>query len=146
MKRGEDWGGFVFPKWTNMLRPVLAATLVLVPAYLVVLLAYGASPRTTNIGYRPVQPVPYSHALHAGQLGIDCRYCHNTVEMAAYAAVPPTQTCMNCHARIRTTSPKLLPVRESYATGRRSTGFGSTTCPTTSTSTTRRTCAAASAA
>ncbi|HQT94031.1 MAG: cytochrome C [Acidobacteria bacterium 21-70-11] len=117
MTRGEGWGGFVFPKWTNLLRPVLAATLVLVPAYLVVLLAYGASPRTTNVGYRPVQPVPYSHALHAGQLGIDCRYCHNTVEVAADAALPPTQTCMNCHARIRTTSPKLLPVRESYATG-----------------------------
>ncbi len=117
MNRGEGWGGFVFPKWTNLLRPVLAATLVLVPAYLVVLLAYGASPRTTNVGYRPVQPVPYSHALHAGQLGIDCRYCHNTVEVAADAALPPTQTCMNCHARIRTTSPKLLPVRESYATG-----------------------------
>ncbi len=107
----------MFPKWTNALRPVLAAALVLVPAYLVVLLAYGASPRTTNVGYRPVQPVPYSHALHAGQLGIDCRYCHNTVEVAAHAALPPTQTCMNCHARIRTTSPKLLPVRESYATG-----------------------------
>ena len=117
MKRGENWGEFVFPKWTNLLRPVLAATLVLVPAYLVVLLASGASPRTTNVGYRPVQPVPYSHALHAGQLGIDCRYCHNTVEVAAHAAVPPTQTCMNCHARIRSTSPKLLPVRESYATG-----------------------------
>ena len=117
MKRGENWGSFVFPKWTNLLRPVLAATLVLVPAYLVVLLAYGASPRTTNVGYRPVQPVPYSHALHAGQLGIDCRYCHNTVEVAAHAALPPTQTCMNCHARIRSTSPKLLPVRESYATG-----------------------------
>ena len=117
MKRGETWEAFVFPKWTNLLRPVLAATLVLVPAYLVVLLAYGASPRTTNVGYRPVQPVPYSHALHAGQLGIDCRYCHNTVEVAAHAALPPTQTCMNCHARIRSTSPKLLPVRESYATG-----------------------------
>ncbi len=108
---------FVFPRWTNSLRPVLAAVLVLVPAYLVVLLAFGGSPRTTAIGYRPVQPVPFSHALHAGKLGIDCRYCHNTVEVAAHAALPPTQTCMNCHARIRTTSPKLLRVRESYATG-----------------------------
>ncbi len=117
MMRGGQESSFVFPKWTNVLRPVLAVALVVVPAYVVVLLAYGASPRTTNVGYRPVQPVPYSHALHAGQLGIDCRYCHNTVEVAAHAALPPTQTCMNCHARIRTTSPKLLPVRESYATG-----------------------------
>jgi hypothetical protein len=61
--------------------------------------------------------VPYSHALHAGELGIDCRYCHNTVEQAAHAAIPPTQTCMNCHTNIYPESPLLLPVRESYATG-----------------------------
>ncbi len=108
---------FQFPKWTNALRPVLGVILVLVPAYVVVLLAYGGSPRTTAVGYRPQQPVPYSHALHAGQLGIDCRYCHTTVEVAAHAAIPPTQTCMNCHAKIRSASPKLLLVRESYATG-----------------------------
>ena len=110
-------GGFIFPKWTNILRPTLAVLLVLVPAYVVLLLAYGASPQTVAVGYQPVQPVPYSHALHAGQLGIDCRYCHNTVERAAFAAVPPTQTCMNCHSKIRATSPKLLPIRESFAKG-----------------------------
>jgi menaquinone reductase, multiheme cytochrome c subunit len=108
---------FQFPNWTNTLRPVLGALLVLGPAYVVVLLAYGASPQTTAVGYRPPQPVPYSHALHAGALGIDCRYCHTTVEVAPHAAVPPTQTCMNCHAKVRAESPKLLPVRESYATG-----------------------------
>ena len=52
------------------------------------------------MGYQPEQPVPYSHALHAGELGIDCRYCHNTVETAAKAAIPPTQTCMNCHTTV----------------------------------------------
>jgi hypothetical protein len=108
---------FEFPKWTNSLRPVLGAALVLVPAYVVVVLALGGSPQTTAVGYQPEQPVPYSHALHAGKLGIDCRYCHTTVEVAAHAAVPPTQTCMNCHAKIRAESPKLIPVRESYATG-----------------------------
>jgi menaquinone reductase, multiheme cytochrome c subunit len=117
MTSGAGGGGFVFPKWTNILRPALAVLLVLVPTYLVLLLAYGASPQTTDVGYQPRQPVPYSHALHAGQLGIDCRYCHNTVERAAFAAVPPTQTCMNCHSKIRATSPKLLPIRESYASG-----------------------------
>jgi hypothetical protein len=117
MTSGGDGSGFIFPKWTNILRPTLAVLLVLVPAYVVVLLAYGASPQTTDVGYQPQQPVPYSHALHAGQLGIDCRYCHNTVERAAFAAVPPTQTCMNCHSKIRATSRKLLPIRESYATG-----------------------------
>ena len=87
------------------------------PAYFAALIYFGASPRTTDVGYAPRQPVPYSHALHAGDLGIDCRYCHSTVEVAARAAVPPTQTCMNCHSRIRAQSAKLIPVRESYATG-----------------------------
>jgi len=114
---GGGGGRFVFPKWSNLARPALATLVVVVPAYVTVLLAYGASPRTTAVGYQPVQPVPYSHALHAGQLGIDCRYCHTTVEVAAHAAIPPTQTCMNCHAKIRASSPKLLPIRESYATG-----------------------------
>ena len=108
---------FVFPRWTNLARPLLAATLVAAPVYLVTLVWLGASPRTQDVGYAPRQPVPYSHALHAGELGIDCRYCHNTVESAAMAAVPPTQTCMNCHAKVRTASPKLTAVRESYATG-----------------------------
>ncbi|MCS7182950.1 MAG: cytochrome c family protein [Thermoanaerobaculum sp.] len=108
---------WVFPRWTNQLRVVVGVLLVVVPLYLVVLLGYGASPKTTDVGYAPEQPVPYSHALHVGQLGLDCRYCHTTVEQAAEAAVPPTQTCMNCHARVRAASPKLLSVRESYATG-----------------------------
>jgi len=68
-------------------------------------------------GYQPRQPVPYSHALHAGQLGIDCRYCHTNVEHGAAATLPPTEVCMNCHARIRAASPKLLKARESFATG-----------------------------
>jgi hypothetical protein len=108
---------FEFPRWTNLARPLLAVTLVAAPVYLVVLVWLGGSPRTQDVGYAPKQPVPYSHALHAGDLGIDCRYCHNTVESAAMAAVPPTQTCMNCHAKVRTASPKLTAVRESHATG-----------------------------
>ncbi|HEX6851908.1 MAG TPA: cytochrome c3 family protein [Candidatus Polarisedimenticolaceae bacterium] len=114
----DQVGTFSFPKWVDRLRDVLGAILLgILPIYLVILVWYGASPRTTDVGYAPVQPIPYSHALHAGQLGIDCRYCHNTVENAAHAAIPPTQTCMNCHAKIRTTSPKLVALRESYTTG-----------------------------
>lgn len=105
----------MFPGWANRLRELLAVVAVMVPAYLVLLIAYGLSPRTSAVGYEPVQPVPYSHALHVGQLGLDCRYCHTTVESAAFAAIPPTQTCLNCHRRIRAQSPKLLPVRESDA-------------------------------
>ena len=59
------------------------------------------------------KPVPYSHALHAGKLGIDCRYCHNTVEKAGWAAIPPAETCMNCHSAIWPKSPKLQAVRDS---------------------------------
>jgi len=117
MNAADPRGRFVFPKWTNDMRPWIGATLVIVPAYLLVLAYFGGSPQTTDVGYRPEQPVAYSHALHAGSLGIDCRYCHNTVDVAAKAAIPPTQTCMNCHAKVRTESPKLVPVRDSYATG-----------------------------
>lgn len=117
MTDGEKTRRFLFPEWTNALRPWLAVGLLGLPVYLVVLVWLGGSPKTTDVGYAPLQPVPYSHALHVRQLGIDCRYCHNTVETAAKAAIPPTQTCMNCHAKVRAESPKLLPVRESFATG-----------------------------
>lgn len=108
---------FVFPRWTKHLGPILGVLLVVGPLYVVFLVAYAASPVTTHVGYQPQQPVKYSHALHAGQLGIDCRYCHTTVEDAAFAAIPPTQTCMNCHHAILANSAKILPVKESYATG-----------------------------
>ena len=74
---------------------------------------YWFSPEFTDVGYQPKQPVPYSHQLHAGELGIDCRYCHNTVEEAGFAALPPTATCMNCHASIKAESTILKPLRES---------------------------------
>jgi hypothetical protein len=78
---------------------------------------FGFTPYALDVGYQPQQPVPYSHAIHAGKLGMDCRYCHSTVEETAAAAVPPTQTCMNCHSQIRADSPKLAEVQHSYATG-----------------------------
>jgi hypothetical protein len=106
-----------FPPWFDKLTKLLGALIVAGLVYMVVLTAYATSPNTTATGYEPTQPVPYSHELHVGKLGLDCRYCHNTVENAAFAAVPPTQTCMNCHASIRTTSDKLAPIRESYSTG-----------------------------
>jgi hypothetical protein len=108
---------FVFPKWSNWLREASALVSIGGTLYLVVLLTLVFSPQTSAVGYAPVQPVPYSHALHVGQLGMDCRYCHNTVERAAHAAIPPTQTCMNCHQRIRSQSKKLLPVMESNSSG-----------------------------
>ncbi len=100
-------GGFHFPQWIDRARPLAGVALVVVPVYVVGVVYYAGSPQTTDVGYSPVQPVPYSHALHAGELGIDCRYCHTTVEDAAFAAVPPTSVCMNCHAIIAADSPKL---------------------------------------
>ncbi len=107
----------VFPKWSNLLLPAIVVSMVGAPMYLGLLVPLIGSPTTLNVGYRPPQPVEYSHELHAGQLGIDCRYCHTTVEHAAFAAIPPTSTCMNCHHAILKDSPKMAPVIESYASG-----------------------------
>lgn len=79
---------------------------------------YFGSPVYTDVGYRPTQPVPYDHKLHAGDLGIDCRYCHVSVESSPVASIPPTQTCMNCHTQILPESEKLALVRESFASGK----------------------------
>ena len=108
---------FLFPRWSNALLPFVLVVGAVAPLYVTLLVAYGFSPKTLEGQYQPVQPVPFSHALHAGKLGLDCRYCHTTVEKAAHAAVPPTQTCMNCHTQIHRESPKLAKVRESYETG-----------------------------
>jgi len=70
----------------------------------------------TWAGVAREQPVPFSHKHHAGELGIDCRYCHTSVEKTAFAGIPPTKTCMNCHAQIWADSPMLEPVRASFRT------------------------------
>jgi hypothetical protein len=64
------------------------------------------------------QPVAFSHEHHVGGLGIDCRYCHNTVEYSSFANIPPTKVCMNCHSEMWATSPALEPVRQSWRSGR----------------------------
>jgi Cytochrome c7 and related cytochrome c/Class III cytochrome C family len=79
---------------------------------------YYFSPEFTDVGYQPSQPVPFSHKLHAGDLGIDCRYCHAQVEVSAVATVPPVQTCMNCHRLVKSDSPKLAALRDSASSGR----------------------------
>lgn len=109
---------FIFPRWANYALPAIVIGVVGGALYVPVAIALGFSPKTTAVGYSPEQPVPYSHALHAGKLGIDCRYCHSTVEKAAFAAIPASQVCMNCHTTIRNDSPRLEPVRESFKTGK----------------------------
>ena len=108
---------FVFPKWANYLLPLIVLAAVVGGAYVPAVVGYGLSANTLNVGYAPVQPVPYSHAMHVGQLGLDCRYCHTTVEDASFAAIPPTETCMNCHHAILKDSERLKPVFKSYETG-----------------------------
>jgi hypothetical protein len=107
----------IFPRWTNE-TPLygLVGTVVLGSAVVFGFYVW-ASPWNTDVGYKPKQPVAYSHALHAGTLGMDCRYCHATVERSAFAGVPPTQTCMNCHAQVKKDSPALEPVRKSWSEG-----------------------------
>ncbi len=107
----------LFPKKANVLPTLSLAGALFGGVFTIFLVWYYFSPEYTDVGYAPEQPVPYSHRLHAGQLGMDCRYCHNWVEVSAHANVPATQTCMNCHSQVRTQSLKLLPVRESWATG-----------------------------
>jgi hypothetical protein len=68
----------------------------------------------TDVGLPQEQPVPFSHKHHVGDVGLDCRYCHTSVETAAFAGIPPTETCMSCHAQLFTESPMLEPVRASF--------------------------------
>ena len=75
------------------------------------------SPYVTFAGVRKTQPVPFSHQHHVSGLGIDCRYCHTSVETSSFAGIPPTKTCMNCHSQIWTNAQLLEPVRASYKTG-----------------------------
>ena len=107
----------IFPKKANWFPVISLGGSLLGGVFLIFFVWYYFSPEYTDVGYKPDQPVDYSHRLHAGELGMDCRYCHNMVEFSDYANVPPTQTCMNCHSQIATESLELLPVRESWATG-----------------------------
>jgi hypothetical protein len=75
------------------------------------------SPYATQARVVHVQPVPFSHKHHVGDDGIDCRYCHTSVETSAFAGIPSTEICMGCHSYLYADSPLLEPVRESYRTG-----------------------------
>lgn len=107
----------IFPKWANEApRRLLICTIILLNA-VVFGVWYFFSPEFTQVGYAPEQPVPFSHQVHVGQLGMDCQYCHTQVKDSKYANIPATQTCMNCHNQIKTDSEKLEPVRDSWESG-----------------------------
>lgn len=108
----------VFPRWFDTVaRAGLVGTVLAVPVTAVTI---GVLYRSDYFVGRHVayeQPAPFSHHHHVGQLGIDCRYCHTSVEESAFAGLPPTETCMNCHEQIWVGAPMLEPVRASWKSG-----------------------------
>jgi hypothetical protein len=109
----------IFHRSTNTISKVsIFGALFGVGAALWLMLEVSASPYVTQAGVARDQPVPFSHQHHVGGLGLDCRYCHTSVETSAVAGVPPTKTCMNCHSQIWGDSPTLEPVRESFKSDR----------------------------
>lgn len=109
----------VFHRSANTIaRASIIGVVVIVSVLLWAALEMQRSPYATYQDVAQAQPVPFSHQHHAGGDGIDCRYCHTSVENSSFAGIPPTKTCMNCHSQIWTNAPMLEPVRESYRTGK----------------------------
>ncbi|CAN5121996.1 cytochrome c3 family protein [soil metagenome] len=106
-----------FPRWTNWLPLKLLVILLVTATGVTAATWYYVTPKYSRVGYEPIQPVPFSHELHVQQLGMDCRYCHTFVDVAAHSNIPPTQTCMACHTQVQKDNPKLEPVRASWKTG-----------------------------
>jgi hypothetical protein len=106
----------IFPKWTNLLPLQIGVVLALIGSVVTAGVTYYCTPKYTRVGYEPIQHVPFSHAIHSGQLGVDCRYCHNTVDQSWFSSVPSASTCMNCHNQVLKDDSRLAPIRESAAT------------------------------
>lgn len=108
----------LFRPGANSIAVSVIVALLVIPALLAgVPYLLWKSPYATNQHLTREQPVPFSHAHHVGDLGIDCRMCHTGVEKAAFAGVPTTHICMTCHSQIWTNAAMLQPVRDSLATG-----------------------------
>jgi hypothetical protein len=108
----------IFHRSTNTLsRATIFGAIFVVAALAWMAMEIQHSPYTTYAGVRKPQPVPFSHQHHVTGLGIDCRYCHTSVETSSFAGIPPTKTCMNCHSQIWTNAQLLEPVRASYRSG-----------------------------
>jgi len=108
----------IFHRSTNTLsRATIFGAVFVIAALAWVAMELQRSPYLTYAGVRKPQPVPFSHQHHVTGLGIDCRYCHTSVETSSFAGIPPTKTCMNCHSQIWTNAQLLEPVRASYRSG-----------------------------
>jgi hypothetical protein len=106
------------PGADTLFRAALAGMVLLLLAGLGVMLALPFTPHRTRQNNTVVQPVQFSHAHHVGELGLDCRMCHQSVTQARFAGMPPTHTCMTCHSQIWTEAEMLAPVRQSLAQNR----------------------------
>jgi hypothetical protein len=108
----------IFHPSTNVISKVsIFGAIFFIGAFAWVLTQIFRSPYATNVNVAIEQPVPFSHEHHVAGLGIDCRYCHSSVEESRFADIPPTHTCMTCHVQIWADSPVLEPVRSSFETG-----------------------------
>lgn len=109
----------IFHRSTNTIsRATIFGAIFLMAFVLWACIQFQRSPYVTYAKVARPQPVPFSHQHHVAGLGIDCRYCHTSVEKSSFAGIPPTKTCMNCHSQIWTGAPLLEPVRESFRSGR----------------------------
>jgi hypothetical protein len=102
------------PSTNTISRVSIFGAVFILAALLWLLAAISRSPYVTQAGIVREQPVPFSHKHHVSGLGIDCRYCHTSVEESSFAGIPPTKTCMNCHSQIWASAPMLERVRESF--------------------------------
>ncbi|HVZ40098.1 MAG TPA: cytochrome c3 family protein [Candidatus Kapabacteria bacterium] len=108
----------LFHRSSNTLSKVsIFAVLFLIAGALAFLYAYHNSDYMTYVDVPREQPVQFTHEHHVAGLGIDCRYCHTSVEKSSFAGIPPTETCMSCHSQIWTNAAILAPIRESFRTG-----------------------------
>src|SRR3954467_624657 len=96
---------------------IFGALFFLLGLLFVVYMIFG-SPYVTGVNVGVDQPVPFSHEPHVRGLGLDCRYCHTSVEKSSFAGIPPTERCMTCHSQLWTNAEILAPIRESYRTGK----------------------------
>src|SRR5258707_517085 len=107
----------IFHHSTNTLSKVsIFGAVFFVAGVVWLILEVNRSPYVTRAHEARSQPVPFSHAHHVGGLGLECRYCHTSVDRSSYAGIPPTKTCMNCHSQFWPQSPPLEPVRASFRT------------------------------
>jgi hypothetical protein len=109
----------IFPRWSNFV--IFKLAIIVGVLGMTVIIGYAYFYQHPRVGYSPAQPVPFSHALHVGQNGMDCRYCHSHVEHSPISNIPTNQTCTNCHGaesgQVALDSLKLAPIREAAESG-----------------------------